>query len=69
MIFTSVKQVVLKEKEGVGLEPQLSGCSSRGYEFSSQEPRGGSQPRIMGSDSLFCQADVQEDGALIYISK
>jgi hypothetical protein len=28
-------------------------CSSRGPEFSSQQPRGGSQPSVMGSDALF----------------
>jgi hypothetical protein len=28
-------------------------CSSRGPEFNSQQPCGGSQPSIMGSDALF----------------
>ena len=28
-------------------------CSSRGPEFNSQEPHGGSQPSVMGSDALF----------------
>jgi hypothetical protein len=28
-------------------------CSSRGPEFSSQQPHGGSQPSVMGSDALF----------------
>jgi hypothetical protein len=28
-------------------------CSSRGPEFNSQQPRGGSQPSVMGSDALF----------------
>jgi hypothetical protein len=28
-------------------------CSSRGPEFNSQQPHGGSQPFIMGSDALF----------------
>jgi hypothetical protein len=28
-------------------------CSSRGPEFNSQQPHGGSQPSIMGSDALF----------------
>jgi hypothetical protein len=28
-------------------------CSSRGPEFSSQQPQGGSQPSVMGSDALF----------------
>jgi hypothetical protein len=30
------------------------GCSSRGHEFNSQQPCGGSQPSVMGSDALFC---------------
>jgi len=28
-------------------------CSSRGPEFKSQQPHGGSQPSVMGSDALF----------------
>jgi len=28
-------------------------CSSRGPEFKSQQPHGGSQPTVMGSDALF----------------
>jgi hypothetical protein len=28
-------------------------CSSRGPEFNSQQPHGGSQPSTMGSDALF----------------
>jgi hypothetical protein len=35
------------------LEDKSTGCSSRGPEFSSQQPRGGSQPSVMGSDALF----------------
>ena len=30
-----------------------SACSSRGPEFNSQQPYGGSQPSVMGSDDLF----------------
>jgi hypothetical protein len=29
-------------------------CSSKGPEFSSQQPHGGSQPSLMGSDALLC---------------
>ena len=29
-------------------------CSFRGPEFNSQQPHGGSQPSIMGSDDFFC---------------
>jgi hypothetical protein len=28
-------------------------CSSKGSEFKSQQPHGGSQPSVMGSDALF----------------
>ena len=28
-------------------------CSSKGPEFNSQQPHGGSQPPVMGSDALF----------------
>jgi hypothetical protein len=28
-------------------------CSSRGPEFNSQQPHGGSQPSVIGSDALF----------------
>jgi hypothetical protein len=28
-------------------------CSSRGPEFNSQKPHGGSQPSVMGSEALF----------------
>jgi len=28
-------------------------CSSRGPEFKSQQPHGGSQPSVMGTDALF----------------
>jgi hypothetical protein len=31
----------------------LTGCSSRGPEFNSQQPHGGLQPSIMGPDALF----------------
>jgi hypothetical protein len=30
-----------------------TGCSSRGPEFNFQQPHGGSQPSVMGSDALF----------------
>jgi hypothetical protein len=40
----------MKELERVG---ESTDCSSRGPEFSSQHPHGGSQPSIMASDALF----------------
>jgi hypothetical protein len=36
-----------------GSEVERTDCSSRGLEFKSQQPHGGSQPSIMGSDALF----------------
>jgi hypothetical protein len=44
-----------------------TGCSSRGPEFNSQQPHGGSQSSVMGSDALFWLAGVHADRALIYI--
>ena len=29
-------------------------CSSKGHEFNSQQPHGGSQPSVTGSDALLC---------------
>jgi len=44
-----------KEKKGWrdGSVVELTDCSSRGPEFISQQPHGGSQPSVMGSDALF----------------
>jgi len=41
-----------KNKTTVGLERWLHGCSSRGPEFNSQQPHGGSQPSVKRSDAL-----------------
>ena len=45
------------ENKAKGLARCLSGkgtdCSSRGPEFKSQQPHGGSQPSVMRSDALF----------------
>ena len=40
---------------------ESTGCSSRGPEFNSQQPHGGSQPSEMGSDALFCHAGEHAD--------
>ena len=37
-----------------GLVVKSTDCSSRGLEFNSQQPHGGSQPSVMGSNGLFC---------------
>jgi hypothetical protein len=36
-----------------GLAVKSTDCPSRGHEFKSQQPHGGSQPSVMGSDALF----------------
>jgi hypothetical protein len=41
-------------------------CSFTGTEFKSQQPHGGSQPSILGSDALFCHAGVYADKAYVY---
>jgi hypothetical protein len=35
-----------------GSEVKSTDCSSRGPEFNFQQPHGGSQPSVMGSDAL-----------------
>jgi len=35
-------------------------------EFNSQQPHGGSQPSVMGSDALFWHTGVHADRALIH---
>ena len=40
-------------------------CSSRGPEFNSQQPHGGSQPSVVESDAFF--SGVSEDSLLLYI--
>jgi hypothetical protein len=42
--------------------------SSRGSEFNSQQPHGGSQPFVMGSDA-FCSAGIHADRALTHMHK
>ena len=49
-----------------GSEVKSSGCSSRGPEFNSKQPHGGSQPCIMRSGVLFWQAGTH-GGRTVYI--
>jgi hypothetical protein len=42
-------------------------CSSRGPEFNSQQPHGGSQPTVMGSDALFWSVSEDSCSVLTYI--
>jgi hypothetical protein len=50
-------RVCIKGEERVGWRDgsavKSTDCSSRGPEFNSQQPRGGSQPSVMESDALF----------------
>jgi hypothetical protein len=41
-----------------GSEAESSDCFSRGPEFKSQQPHGGSQPSVMRSGALFCHEDI-----------
>ena len=41
-------------------------CSSRGPEFNSQQPDGGSQLSVMGSDAPFWHAGVHAGRALMH---
>jgi hypothetical protein len=53
--FFSPKVVTLKIKgcRRDGSVVKSTDCFSRGPEFNSQQPHGGSQPPVMGSDALF----------------
>jgi hypothetical protein len=46
-----VKMAILGWRDGSVVKS--TDCSSRGPEFNSQQPHGGSQPSVMGSDTLF----------------
>ena len=43
--------------------------SFRGSEFKSQQPHGGSQPSVIGSDAIFCHEGVYADKELIHWKK
>jgi hypothetical protein len=47
------KTKVLKPSWRGGSVVKSTDCFSRDLEFSSQQPHGGSQPSVMGSDALF----------------
>ena len=48
-----------------GLVVKRTDCSSRGPEFKSQQPHGGSQPSVMRSDALFWCVSEDSDSVLI----
>jgi hypothetical protein len=47
-----------------GLEVKSTVCSSRGPEFNSQQPHGGSKPSVMPSSALFWLAGINAGRAL-----
>jgi hypothetical protein len=60
MLHTKEKRLGWRDGSAV----KSTDCPSRGLEFNSQQPHGGSQPSVMGSDALFWYVCV-----LIYIKK
>jgi len=51
------------------LEVKSTGCYSRGPEFNSQQPHGGSQPSVMRSDALFWPSGIHVGRTLYIINK
>jgi hypothetical protein len=60
--IVSIKNVAIKKKKKrpwageMAQQLRATGCSSRGPEFNSQQPHGGSQPSVMRSGALFWHA-------------
>jgi hypothetical protein len=56
-LLNSSSQVLAQEWENRGCrdgsEVKSTDCLSKGPEFKSQQPHGGSQPSVMGSEALF----------------
>jgi hypothetical protein len=50
-IYTMEYYSAVKKKNRTGVKS--TDCFPRGPEFNSQQPHGGSQPSLMGSDALF----------------
>ena len=50
-VFMKVKSALWGWRDGSAVKSTI--CSSRGPEFNSQQPLGGSQLSVMGSDALF----------------
>jgi hypothetical protein len=46
-----------------------TGYSSRGPEFKSQQPHGGSQASVVGSDAVFWHIGICANRALIYMKQ
>ncbi|CAO2642185.1 hypothetical protein LEMLEM_LOCUS26074 [Lemmus lemmus] len=47
-----------------GSEVKSTACSSKGPEFNSRQPHGGSQPSVMRSGALFWPAGIHTDRIL-----
>jgi hypothetical protein len=56
MVQTIAKRLKKKKQKNRGWRDgsvvKSTDCSSRGLKFNSQQPHGGSQPSVMGSDDL-----------------
>jgi hypothetical protein len=50
-----------------GSAVKITDCFSRGPQFNFQQPHGGSQPPVMGSDALFWCVSEDNYNVLIYI--
>ena len=50
-----------------GSEVQSTDCSSRGPEFNSQQPHGGSQPSVMRSGAPYWPANIKNRENTVYI--
>jgi len=67
-LYLAIFNVLKKKKKSQGWrdgsEVKSTVCSSRGHEFNSQQPHGGSQPSIMKSGALFWPTCVHAGGIL-----
>jgi hypothetical protein len=66
-LLLKIKNKTKQNRAQRWLRSKNTDCSSRGPEFNSPQPHGGSQPSAMGSDALFWYAGVHADRALIHI--
>jgi hypothetical protein len=66
----NIELIMFKKREGGGWRDGSSvkstDCSSRGPEFNSQQPHGGSQPSVTGLDALFWYVSEGSNSVLTY---
>ena len=55
-----------KESWRDGSVVKSTACSTKGLEFNPQQPRGGSQPSVLGADALYWPSSVHADRALMH---